>query len=381
MRARPFLICVVLILFISAVWISTRSATSARHELSALTPQRFASVRSSTTWSHWSGSPSTANVDARLRNLLSQARTAWQQQSAEPFEIVRGFSKAPQQTQFVCTHFEKQHALGRAADVRVADLNKDGRTDLADLCLFAKQLGNPRGTTAVYGWQGTKQQELWVHVDVDGIAERWGEWRIETQAAQFDAQPVFWSDSERSATSRCRLRQLPTNAWRLVADKKPIAHVFDLPTGVLRRQPVLHLYAGKQHVKSYPVALGYDPVNDKQKRDDYRTPEGDFYLCGANAQSQFHKSLRLSYPNAEDAKRGLRQGLIDDATLRKIVRAIKRKRTPPQDTRLGGDIMLHGGGGQRDNWTWGCIALDNNHIDELFALLPYGTPIKVLPAR
>jgi murein L,D-transpeptidase YafK len=125
--------------------------------------------------------------------------------------------------------------------------------------------------------------------------------------------------------------------------------------------------------------LGYDPVGDKEKRDDYRTPEGNFYICGKNSRSQFHKSLRLSYPNAEDAARGLRVGLIDRLTYKAIVQAIHEGRTPPQNTKLGGDIMLHGGGAVCENWTWGCIALDNDDIDELFDLVPVGTMVKVLP--
>ncbi len=45
------------------------------------------------------------------------------------------------------------------------------------------------------------------------------------------------------------------------------------------------------------------------------------------------------------------------------------------------DAMLHGGGGARDQWTWGCVALDNDAMDELFELLPLGTAVKVLPVE
>ena len=144
-------------------------------------------------------------------------------------------------------------------------------------------------------------------------------------------------------------------------------------------------------VKGYFVSLGSSPAGAKRRRNDGRTPEGEYYLCGRNPRSKFHLSLALSYPNAADADLGLRNGLIDGATHRRIARAVRRRRKPPQDTRLGGDIFLHGGGvGQVaqgltgryvhvQDWTWGCIAVRNEDIEELFALLPMGTPVRILP--
>ena len=61
-----------------------------------------------------------------------------------------------------------------------------------------------------------------------------------------------------------------------------------------------------------------------------------------------------------------------------IVRAIKRKTTPPQNTRLGGDIYIHGNGAGSD-WTWGCVALDNVDIRELFEAVPVGTKVTIQP--
>ncbi|HEX8833281.1 MAG TPA: L,D-transpeptidase [Abditibacteriaceae bacterium] len=168
-------------------------------------------------------------------------------------------------------------------------------------------------------------------------------------------------------------------ALRLVVEKEPRWWQFE-GKAALSQHPTLFVYAGQKLVKAYPAALGYDPIGDKQKRNDYRTPEGKFYLCGRNAQSKFYKSLRLNYPNAEDAARGLRQGLINRATHNRIVRANRRGGVPPQDTDLGGDIMIHGGG-IGSNWTWGCIALENSAVQELFDFLSMNTPIEIRAAR
>ncbi|HKG23904.1 MAG TPA: L,D-transpeptidase [Blastocatellia bacterium] len=138
----------------------------------------------------------------------------------------------------------------------------------------------------------------------------------------------------------------------------------------------LDLYSGGEIVRSYRVGLGLDPVNDKVRQGDRRTPEGSFYIFIKNPKSSFYLSLGLSYPGAEDAERGLREGLISRAQHDLIARAIRRRERPPQNTRLGGDIFIHGNGSQSD-WTWGCIALDDKDMKELFGAVPVKTPVEI----
>ncbi len=88
--------------------------------------------------------------------------------------------------------------------------------------------------------------------------------------------------------------------------------------------------------------------------------------------------LGISYPNIEDAERGLKAKLITKAERDKIIQAVKNKKMPLQNTKLGGEIYLHGGGTTGD-WTWGCAALKNEEIKELFDALPVGTELKILP--
>ena len=63
-------------------------------------------------------------------------------------------------------------------------------------------------------------------------------------------------------------------------------------------------------------------------------------------------------------------------TIQSIVDAIRRKAAPPQNTRLGGQIYIHGNGSQTD-WTWGCVALDDKDIRELFDAVPVKTPVVI----
>src|SRR5947209_9696252 len=106
----------------------------------------------------------------------------------------------------------------------------------------------------------------------------------------------------------------------------------------------LELYSDGRVVRTYQIALGLNPTDDKERPGDRRTPEGDFYICLKNDRSQFYLSLGLSYPNEEDAARGLRAGRITQAQHDAIVHAIQHKQRPPWNTPLGGEVMLHGGG-------------------------------------
>ncbi len=140
----------------------------------------------------------------------------------------------------------------------------------------------------------------------------------------------------------------------------------------------LFLYDGNKLVKTYRVGLGLSPKGDKVRQGDRRTPEGDFYIFTRNDKSAFYLSLGVSYPNAPHADRGLRDGLITKSQHDTIMRALKLKKTPPQNTALGGDIYIHGRGASSD-WTWGCVALEDTDIRELFNAATVGTPVTILP--
>jgi murein L,D-transpeptidase YafK len=145
---------------------------------------------------------------------------------------------------------------------------------------------------------------------------------------------------------------------------------------VNKRNRELLLFDGDTLLRRYHVGLGFSPVDDKVLEGDGCTPEGEFYICVKNATSKFYLSLGLSYPNAEDAERGLRDGLITKAQHDQIISAISRRVRPPWDTPLGGQIFIHGNG-SRSDWTWGCVAVEDAEIKELFDALPMGTPVRI----
>jgi hypothetical protein len=145
---------------------------------------------------------------------------------------------------------------------------------------------------------------------------------------------------------------------------------------IARAVRVLRLYSGSRLVAEYPVGLGFAPDGDKEREGDGRTPTGTFYICTRLERSRFHRFLGLSYPAPDDAERGLSAGLVSRDEHRSILAAHRAGRQPPWNTRLGGAVGIHGGGSGRD-WTLGCIALENEIVEELFAVLPLGTPVQI----
>jgi murein L,D-transpeptidase YafK len=127
----------------------------------------------------------------------------------------------------------------------------------------------------------------------------------------------------------------------------------------------LTVYANDQPVKLYRVSLGREPVGPKEIEGDGRTPEGQYTIDWRKADSQFHRALHVSYPTPEQEARADELG---------------------HDP--GGQIMIHGirnglgliGPAHRlFDWTDGCIAVSNREIEELWRVVPDGTPLKIEP--
>ena len=151
------------------------------------------------------------------------------------------------------------------------------------------------------------------------------------------------------------------------------------PYIVIRKKTrLLQIYDGENLIKTYKIALGFAPDKDKEIEGDGKTPEGEFYVFTKNENSKFYLSLGVSYPNIEDAKRGLENGIITQEENDTIVEAINQKQMPPQKTKLGGEIYIHGGGNSSD-WTNGCVALDDDEMQEVFDVISVGTSIEILP--
>jgi murein L,D-transpeptidase YafK len=138
---------------------------------------------------------------------------------------------------------------------------------------------------------------------------------------------------------------------------------------VYKSKHKMDLLSSGNVVKSYRVMLGRGGKGPKRKQGDNLVPEGHYTLDYKNPKSQFYKSIHVSYPNQDDIQRAHEAG-----------------------TEPGGDIMIHGypnnpkpffkflqkiGLIKRTNWTAGCMAVDDQEMDEIFKNIEVPIPITI----
>lgn len=164
------------------------------------------------------------------------------------------------------------------------------------------------------------------------------------------------------------------------------SHRFNAPLVVgdpravlIKSRRLLYLYDSDRLVRTYPVELGYEPIGTKGEDGDGRTPEGSFRVVRINAESRYRRFLGIDYPNRPAVQAGLASGALSAGEAAAILDALGRGVAPSAWTPLGGGIGLHGGGGRGYDWTAGCVALSDEHIEELYQVLRIGDPIEILP--
>lgn len=120
----------------------------------------------------------------------------------------------------------------------------------------------------------------------------------------------------------------------------------------------LYLIKSGELYSKYPIELGENPYDAKQKEGDSCTPEGMYKVSKKldKEQTTFYRAFLLDYPNAEDRK----------------------------NKKTGSAIEIHGSGSGSppkyggSNWTWGCISLSNDDIDEIFSDITKGNRITIV---
>ncbi|MGI8641711.1 MAG: L,D-transpeptidase family protein [Pyrinomonadaceae bacterium] len=166
--------------------------------------------------------------------------------------------------------------------------------------------------------------------------------------------------------------------WNFGQMSVPLSNMKNPRLVVRKKTRLLQIFDGEKLIKTYKIALGFAPEGDKEIEGDGKTPEGEFYVFTKNPNSKFYLSLGVSYPNIEDAQRGLKEDIITQEEHDAIVQAIGEKRMPLQKTKLGGEIFIHGGGNLLD-WTQGCVAFKDEEMKEIFDAIPPGTKVKIEP--
>ena len=130
---------------------------------------------------------------------------------------------------------------------------------------------------------------------------------------------------------------------------------------VSKLEKKLIVYKAGVPIKTYQISLGFRGLSAKLYNGDEATPEGEYKVIKKLSQSKFKRALLINYPNEEDRI--------------KFNEARKRGYIAPS-AKIGGQIEIHGGG--KDGLTNGCIALDDKEMEELFQLIPVGTPVTIV---
>lgn len=177
------------------------------------------------------------------------------------------------------------------------------------------------------------------------------------------------------------LRPSPEIKLRLqaICQKANVEYPLPSPRLIVRKsQRSLDLYSRDRLVKTYPIALGRNPVGPKTHADDGKTPEGWYWVCEKIPRALHHRFLGISYPNHADASHAFQDGRIDLRLREELFQADRLKRRPFSQTVLGGHIGIHGGGRKTD-WTEGSISLDDPDMDEIFYLVGLRTTVEIIP--
>ena len=164
----------------------------------------------------------------------------------------------------------------------------------------------------------------------------------------------------------------------VTASNSPAVQVTNPRVVVLKTKRILHLFDGGRLIRTYPIDLGTVPDGPKRRKDDRRTPIGSFRVVAKKTDSRYHRFLGIDYPDTTAVEWGLANGLISIGEARAIRQALESGQCPSWSTALGGGIGIHGHRLGRD-WTGGCVALSDQHVEELFSVLRIGDPVEILP--
>lgn len=120
----------------------------------------------------------------------------------------------------------------------------------------------------------------------------------------------------------------------------------------------LEAWQGGVLLKVYRAAVGKGGSGPKRYSGDNRTPEGRYHIAGRHRSRTYHRFLLISYPNARD---------------RAAYRRARARGKIPAGRGIGSAVGIHGEKRGLSwlphkllDWTRGCVAVDNDEIEELY---------------
>lgn len=161
----------------------------------------------------------------------------------------------------------------------------------------------------------------------------------------------------------CGLVFICTNGMATTNDKDLVKADYVI---VKKSERKLYLYNGSEILKSYRISLGKQPDGHKERSGDSRTPEGTYTLDWRNPHSKFFRSIHISYPNTTDRYDARERGDAPGGAI--MIHG------QPNDWAERSRLLFHG-----DDWTEGCIAVQNHEMLEIWDTVEDGTTIEIVP--
>ncbi|MEL6625086.1 MAG: L,D-transpeptidase [Bacteroidota bacterium] len=131
----------------------------------------------------------------------------------------------------------------------------------------------------------------------------------------------------------------------------------------------LSLMKGDSVCQTFPMVLGGDPIKDKRREGDKRTPEGTFAIRDLYPHAKWTYFIWIDYPTTASWVKH---------------QVAKEKGEIPQDAKIGGEIGIHGVPVGTDfmidqgiNWTLGCVSLKNEDIKTVYAFAQKGMKVVI----
>jgi hypothetical protein len=165
-----------------------------------------------------------------------------------------------------------------------------------------------------------------------------------------------------------------------------------------RSEPVLVVVDVDEHVAvrfeqgraTHEWQVGHGQAEGvKEERGDLKTPRGLYFVVERSTgpfagvyAGYFGKAwVKVNYPNAFDASRGLDAGLISATQADQISTRWARRALTPQGTKLGGGIGFHGwiepwdGADGGFGLSWGCVVMHPEEMKGFYDVVPTGAPV------
>jgi murein L,D-transpeptidase YafK len=154
----------------------------------------------------------------------------------------------------------------------------------------------------------------------------------------------------------------------VTADEETLPWAEKEPVIVVVRQScrTLDVYRYGKRVRSYSAVFGQGGT-PKLYEGDRRTPIGLYSITAKYPHPRWNHFLLIDYPSASDRYRHEQAKLTGEVAT---------------DANIGGSVGIHGTDKPDKNrrgvdWTWGCVSVDNDAIEDLNRLLPLGTPVVI----